>query len=471
MNLEKLQNHISIVDKNQPKVFSLEAEQAVLGAILLNNECYFKSDSFLLPIHFSEEIHQRIYDLISETIKQGKVADPICIKNFLGDHKIGSLSMKEYLSQLVTEAASLINVYDYSRLIYDLFIRRGLIKIAQDVVFSATHASIETDPETQIEEAEKQLYELAERQDRKNCFIDLSSAVSESNEILKSVYQNKNKICGISSGFKCLDELIGGFQRSNLIILAGRPGMGKTSFATNIALNMLKNPQGAPKGIGFFSLEMSSEELATRMISDESRISSFSIRKGDLSELDYGRVTAASNRIKKLPLYIDDTGGLSIDQLVIRARRLKRQKGIDLLIIDYLQYLSGKKRAMDSRVNEISEITNALKALAKELKIPIIALSQLSRQVENRDNKRPVLSDLRDSGSIEQDADIVIFLYREVYYLKQQVKSGDTSSSELSIKIEECENKAQVIIAKNRHGPVSDVNIGFDAQLTKFYDL
>lgn len=476
MHISDKKVNTSILDDQERmrlSTINIEVEQALIGAILLHNDSFYKVNDFLKPIHFSEEIHRRIYDVISETIQKGQVANPILVKTYLGDHKIGSLSTTEYIAHLAVSASSIINVPDYGRLIYDLFIKRQLINIGKEIISKIYDSSIRSSPHENIEEAERDLYRLAEGSNQSKSFQSLSIAIDESTASAANAYKRGDGLCGMPSGFPSLDVKIGGLQQSDLIIIAGRPGMGKTAFATNMMLNISRNaPEKEKKHIGFFSLEMSSEQLATRMISDQCQISSSNIKKGDFTQEEYRKIHDASKMIKAFPIYIDQTGGLSISQLVTRARRLKRQSGLDLLIIDYIQLLSGSgKKGMDGRVNEISEITAGLKSLAKELNIPIIALSQLSRQVESRDDKRPLLSDLRDSGSIEQDADVVMFVYREAYYLRKKSKISGMSGYEAAEFIRSKEKQAEIIIAKNRHGAIDELEMGFEPHLTKFYDI
>ena len=411
---------------------NIEAEQALLGAILINNEAYDRVSDFLKSEHFVEEIHRRIYDNAGSLIRAGKLASPITLKTFLGEHDLGGgVTVPQYLARLAAEATTIINAHDYGRTIHDLAVRRELIKIGEDVVNVAYDAPIDSTPRDQIEEAEKRLYQLAEGGRYGGGFQKFSDALKIAVDMAAKAYERDGHLSGIATGMDDLDHKMGGLQASDLIIVAGRPGMGKTALATNIAFNIAKayrgqvKPDGAMETVnggvvGFFSLEMSSEQLATRIIAEQSGVPSYKIRRGDITEHEFHLVSQAMLDMQQIPFYIDQTGGISIAQLTARARRLKRQRGLDVLVIDYLQLLSGSKSKSDNRVQELTEITTGLKALAKELNVPILGLSQLSRQVEQRDDKRPQLSDLRESGSIEQDADVVIFVYREEYYLKNK---------------------------------------------------
>src|SRR5712692_9144018 len=403
---------------------NIEAEQALLGAILVNNEALYRVSDFLEPPHFYEPIHQQIYDVARSLIRTGKLASPVTLKTFLpADIDIAGLTLAQYLARLAAEATTIINAVDYGRTVYDLAIRRELIKIGEDMVNVAFDAPVDFAPRDQIEDAEKRLYDLAEIGRYGGGFQKFETALTTAVDMAARAYQREGKLSGLATGLTDLDARMGGLQPSDLIIVAGRPGMGKTSLATNIAYNVARafEPRTLSDGtieaanggrVGFFSLEMSAEQLATRIISEQTDIPSSTIRRGQITENDFDRIVAFTRTMQQLPLYIDETGGLSIAQLAARARRLKRQRGLDFLVIDYLQLLQGStRRANEGRVQEVTEITTGLKALAKELELPILALSQLSRQVENRDDKRPQLSDLRESGSIEQDADVVLFLF------------------------------------------------------------
>jgi replicative DNA helicase len=462
---------------------NIDAEQALLGAVLVNNDAYYRVSDFLEPVHFFEELHRRIYEVATSLIKAGKVATPITLKTFLGDADLGGVTVSQYLARLAAEATTVINAEDYGRTIYDLAIRRSLIGIGEDMVNVAYDAPVETSPRDQIEETERRLYELAEKGKYDGGFQRFSDALTTAIDMAAAAYKRDGGLSGISTGLRDLDRDVGGLQRSDLVILAGRPGMGKTALATNIAFNIAKayhgekQPDGTVKTvnggiIGFFSLEMSAEQLATRIIAEQSGVPSFKIRRGSITEADFYKITEAARDMQTVPFHIDQTGGISIAQLAARARRLKRQRGLDVLVVDYIQLLSGSAKKGDSRVQEVTEITTGLKALAKELDVPILALSQLSRQVEARDDKRPQLSDLRESGSIEQDADVVMFVFREEYYLKnKEPKAGTEEHFKWQDEMGQVHGKAEVIIGKQRHGPTGTVQLAFQADVTRFADL
>jgi len=414
------------------------------------------------------------------------VATPVTLKTFLdADIDIGGLTVGQYLARLAAEATTIINAEDYGRTIYDLAIRRALITVGETLVNEAYDAPVDASPRDQIEEAERRLYELAESGRYDGGFQRFAQALTTAVDMAAHAYQRDGKLSGLATGLDDLDRLMGGMQPSDLIILAGRPGMGKTALATNIGYNVAKAWRGEvrPDGhqitvnggiVGFFSLEMSAEQLATRIIAEQTGIPSNQIRRGNISEADFERIKDYAIELQNLPLYVDETGGLTVAQLAARARRLKRQRGLDLLIIDYLQLLQGStRRSAENRVQEITEITTKLKALAKELNVPILALSQLSRQVESRDDKRPQLADLRESGSIEQDADVVLFVYREEYYhlMRKPLESNREKFAEWLAESDKVHGKAEIIIGKQRHGPTGTVEVQFDAAVTRFSSL
>lgn len=463
---------------------NIEAEQALLGAILVNNDAYYRVSDFLKPEHFQEAVHREIYKVASDMIRAAKRANPVTIKTFLPEHeKIGDLTVAQYLARLAAEATTIINAEDYGRSIYDLATRRSLITIGEDMVNIAYDAPVDMPPSGLIEDAERRLFELAETGSANQGFQDFSDAINEAINQAANAFQREGGLSGIATGIHTLDQRMGGLQHSDLIVLAGRPGMGKTSLATNIAFNIAHNykgdvePDGSAKAldggvVGFFSLEMSADQLATRIISEQAEVSSSKIRRGEITEADFAKLSFCAQEMQKIPLYIDETGGISIAQLAARARRLKRQRGLDVMVIDYIQLMQGSKRSGDNRVQEVTEITTGLKALAKELNVPIIALSQLSRQVESRDDKRPQLSDLRESGSIEQDADVVLFVYREEYYIQnREPKEGTEEWLKWDEDLRNARGKAEVIIAKQRHGPTGTAKLGFQAEFTRFSDL
>ncbi|HWA19489.1 MAG TPA: replicative DNA helicase [Devosia sp.] len=463
---------------------NVEAEQALLGAILVNNEAFYRVSDFLLPEHFYEPIHREIYDVLGKIIRAGKTATPVTAKTFLPDTLIADVSMSQYLARLAAEATTVINAADYGQTIYDIAIRRSLIQIGEEMTAVAYDADVEMTAPKQIEEAEKQLFDLAERGRYDGGFQSFSTALAEAIQLAGEAYGRDGSLSGTATGLTDLDRLMGGLQKSDLIIIAARPAMGKTSLATNIAFHVAHSWKGdvTPDGhrktvdggqVGFFSLEMSAEQLATRILAEQAEISSSDIRRGNIHESQFTRLVDVSRMLETIPLYIDDTGGLSVSQLSARARRLKRQKGLDLIIIDYVQLLSGSsRRANENRVQELTEITTSLKALAKELDVPIIALAQLSRAVEQRDDKHPQLADLRDSGSIEQDADVVLFIYREEYYLKnKEPREGTLEHIKWQDEMEQVHGRAEVIIGKQRHGPTGTVQLSYEPQFTRFGNL
>jgi replicative DNA helicase len=464
---------------------NIEAEQALLGAILVNNDAFYRVSDFLKPNHFYEPLHRTIYQVAGDLVRMGKTANPVTIKTFLpANEKVGDITVAQYLARLAAEAVTIINAEDYGRAIYDLATRRALITIGEDMVNIAFDAPVDMPPQTQIEDAERRLFELAETGRYDGGFESFTDAVKLAVDMANAAYTRDGHLSGIATGFERLDTLMGGLQRSDLVILAGRPGMGKTSLATNVAFNIANAYEPAQQAdgsfaaanggvVGFFSLEMSSEQLATRIISEQTEIPSSKIRRGEINEPEFEKLVACSQMMQRIPLYIDQTGGISIAQLAARARRLKRQRGLDVLVIDYVQLMQGSSaKSQQNRVQEVTEITTGLKALAKELEVPIIALSQLSRQVESRDDKRPQLADLRESGSIEQDADVVLFVFREEYYLKnREPKPGTEEYFKWEMEMTEARNKAEVIIAKQRHGPTGTVELGFQGEFTRFFDI
>ncbi|WP_192181290.1 replicative DNA helicase [Mesorhizobium amorphae] len=464
---------------------NIEAEQALLGAILVNNDAFYRVSDFLKAGHFYEPLHRKIFEIAAELIRMGKVATPITLKTFLpADEKVGDMTVAQYVVRLAVEAVTVVNATDYGRAIYDLATRRALITVGEDMVNIAYDAPVDMAPSEQIEDAERRLFELAETGRYDGGFESFTDAVKTAVDMANAAYMRDGHLSGVATGLRDLDRRMGGLQPSDLIIIAGRPGMGKTSLATNMAFNIAEayvpaqQADGSFKAanggvVGFFSLEMSSEQLATRIISEQTEIPSSKIRRGEISEMDFEKLVACSQTMQKIPLFIDQTGGISIAQLSARARRLKRQRGLDLIVIDYIQLMQGSSaKSSQNRVQEITEITTGLKALAKELSVPIIALSQLSRQVESRDDKRPQLSDLRESGSIEQDADVVMFVYREEYYLKnREPKPGTDEYVKWENEMNEMRGKAEVIVAKQRHGPTGSVSLAFQGEFTRFSDL
>ncbi|HLY46259.1 MAG TPA: replicative DNA helicase [Stellaceae bacterium] len=468
-----------------------EAEQALLGAILINNAAHARVAEFLLPEHFANAVHGRIFAAITKLLERGQLANAITLKNlFDQDGALAEIGGAQYLARLAEAAVTVIGAEHYGRTIHDLHLRRELITIGQDVVAEAFRHDLDDAATEQIERAEQKLFELATTGQAEGGFRPFSAALTNAITLAQAAFKRDGKTVGVATGFTDLDKKLGGLHPADLVILAGRPSMGKTSLATNIAFNAAKAWRGVrgPDGritsedgavIGFFSLEMSAEELATRILSEESGTSSDRIRRGEVRREDFDKFVAASQRLAAVPLYIDDSPALSVAALRTRARRLKRQQGLGLIIVDHIQLLrpTAGGRAFENRVQELSDITRGLKALAKELDTPVLALSQLSRAVEQREDKRPMLSDLRESGSIEQDADVVMFIYREEYYLsrgeptRRPEESDDKFNDRFDRWKERCEaafGMADVIIAKQRHGPIGTVKLHFEAETTKF---
>jgi replicative DNA helicase len=461
---------------------NLEAEQALLGAILVNNEAVDRVSSFLKAPHFYDALHARIFETASKLILGGKRATPITLKTYFpGDETVGELTVPQYLGRLAANATTIVNAEDYGRTIYDLAIRRQLIEIGEILVNTAYDSPIDAPPAVQIEDAEQQLYELAETGKYGSGFEPFSTALTDAIDMAANAYRRDGGLSGLATGFSDLDQRMGGLQPSDLVIIAGRPSMGKTAFATNIAYHVARNYKTDPDSdnaldgavVGFFSLEMSAEQLATRIISEQAYLPSERIRRGRIESEEFDRIVEVSQELQNLPLYIDQTGGITVAQLAARARRLKRQRGVGLIIVDYLQLLSGSsKRAAEGRVQEVSEITTGLKALAKELHVPVLALSQLSRQVENREDTRPQLADLRESGSIEQDADVVLFVFREEYYVeRRQPRENTEEHKQWQTEMDMVTGKADVIIGKQRHGPTGTVTLQFTPEYTRFSNL
>ncbi|WP_417232441.1 replicative DNA helicase [Brevundimonas sp.] len=462
---------------------NLEAEQALLGSLMFDNAVFERLSDRLRGSHFHEPFHSRLFDAIEDHIRQGMLAEPtILMERFKQDPAFAEFGGLRYLADLVDRAPPAANAADYARVVYDLALRRDLIRIGGDIMKEAP------DPERaamdQIEQAEQSLYSLAETGKPSTGFVSFSTALAGAVQMAGEAYQRDGKLAGLATQLHDLDQKLGGLYPSDLLILAGRPSMGKTALATNIAFNIARNYrwEPTPEGrktvnggvVAFFSLEMSAEQLAMRILADASGVSSDRLRKGEIDASDFGKVRDAAIEIGESPLYIDATGGLAISKLAARARRLKRaEQGLDLIIIDYLQLITvGDGNNQRNRVQEVSEITGGLKALAKELNVPILALSQLSRQVENREDKRPQLSDLRESGSIEQDADCVMFVYRESYYLgRTEPREGTEEHLKWQEDMDILQHQAEVVIGKQRHGPIGIVKLSFDADTTRFGNL
>ena len=463
---------------------NIDAEQALLGAILVNNESYDRVASFLEVSHFFDALHGRIYEAAAKLITQGHLASPVTLKNYFErDEALAEIGGPQYLARLAGAATTIINAEEYGRTIYDLAIRRELIQVSIDMHTRAYDAPVDDTPALQILDAEQSLYQLAERGKYEGGFQSFHESLNTAIEMAAEAFKRDGGLSGISTGLRDLDNRLGGLQRSDLLILAGRPSMGKTALATNIAFHAAKAYKAehhadgtvtATDGaiVGFFSLEMSSEQLAKRLLAEQSGVPSERIRRGNIHEDEFHQLVDAARELQSIPLYIDDTGGLTIATLAARARRLKRQRGLGLLVVDYLQLLTGSGKAGDNRVQEVTQITTGLKALAKELDVPILALSQLSRQVESRDDKRPQLSDLRESGSIEQDADVVMFVFREEYYTsRREPTEGTPEHLQWQEEMGRVHGLAECIIGKQRHGPTGTVKLQFQADVTRFSDL
>jgi replicative DNA helicase len=473
------------VARRQPPQ-NIPAEKALLGAIFVNNRAFERVSEFLRPEHFAIEQHGRIYAAAGLLIERGQIADPVTLRRYFEQEQtLAEIGGPAYLMELAESATTVINAGEYGRLIHDLHLKRELIDIGENMVNDAFSGEVDETATGQIEKSEQRLYDLATTGEYDRGFETFARSLEKAIEMAERAHKREGKIAGITTGFRDIDLLLGGLHPSDLVILAGRPAMGKTALATNIAFNAAstyvrsKGAEGAV--VGFFSLEMSSEQLAARVLSEATNISSDAMRKGQLSNEEFDRLAAAVPEINRLPMFIDDTPGLTVSALRTRARRLKRQHNLGLIVIDYLQLISGGAAARpDNRVQEVSEITRGLKILAKELNVPVLALSQLSRQVESRDDKKPQLADLRESGSIEQDADVVMFIFREEYYvnLRKPAQRDEEDSSKFAERhlkweerMERVRNLAEIIVAKQRHGPVGTVELMFQGRFTRFGDL
>ena len=463
---------------------NIEAEQALLGALLYDNAAFERLGDFLQAQHFFEPFHRRLFAAIETNVRKGQLAEPILLAEQFGrDPAFEELGGVRYFADLVDRAPPAANAPDYARAIYDLALRRDLIRIGGDIATNASHGDAELSARDQIEQAEQQLFQLAETGGVSQGFVTFADALHGAVAMAAEAHSRDGGLAGLSTGLIDLDQKIGGLHPSDLVILAARPSMGKTSLACNIAFDAARNyayepqPDGSKKTVrggvvAFFSLEMSSEQLAMRLLAEVSGVSGDRLRKGEIDAVEFGRIRDAALEIQEAPLYIDATGGITIAKLAARARRLKRMVGLDLLIVDYLQLVTGGAGSSDNRVQEVSMITQGLKALAKELSIPVIALSQLSRQVENREDKKPQLSDLRESGSIEQDADMVMFVYRESYYLnRMEPREGTEEHFRWQEQMDQVRGMAEIIIGKQRHGPIGTVRLSFNEDITKFGNL
>ncbi len=475
-----MENNLSIV-KDQIKELpnNIEAEQAVIGSLLVNNEIYDEISLILDPEiqatfgdKFFDPMHQKIFNAIRSMIFKGMLANPITLKNYFKDDK-DDINVSEYLVKITKFSTSARQTIEYAKIIYDMFVRRELIKISEQAADDAKITDLENDGQSIIENTEKLLFDLAEKGSSNTSLVKFDDAMKQTIEMAQAAFKNEEGIVGVPTGLTDLDNKLGGLHQSDLIIIAGRPSMGKTSLATNIAYNAAKKLQdsGKKSSIAFFSLEMSSEQLSTRIISEQARISSDFIRRGRITDDQFDKFLETSKDIADLPLYIDETPAISVAALSNRARRIKRLHGLDMILVDYIQLMRGSLNNRDGRVQEISQITQGLKAIAKELSVPVVALSQLSRQVEQRDDHKPQLADLRESGSIEQDADVVMFVYREGYYLsRKEPREATVEHAEWQAKMNEVAHLAQIIIGKQRHGPIGNVTLEFEERFTKFKD-
>ncbi len=468
-----MENNLSIVqDKFKELPNNIEAEQAVIGSILVTNEIFDEINTIISSPNFYDPMHQKIFNAIESLIYKGMLANPITLKNYFETEK-DDLNVPEYLVKITKFSTSTRQATEYSKIIYDMFVRRELIKISEETIDTAKINDLNISGQNIIENSERLLFDLAEKGSFSSSLIKFDEAMKQTIEMASAAYKNEEGIVGVPTGLRDLDDRLGGLHQSDLVIIAGRPSMGKTALATNIAFNAAQKLQdsGKKSTIAFFSLEMSSEQLSTRILAEQSRIKSNDIRRGKISDEQFDKFIETSKNISELPLYIDETPAISIAAMSNRARRIKRLFGLDMIVVDYIQLMKGTFNNKDGRVQEISEITQGLKAIAKELSVPVLALSQLSRAVEQRDQKKPLLSDLRESGSIEQDADVVMFVYREAYYLeKQEPRPATVDHAEWQAKMNEVSNKAEIIIGKQRHGPTGNVMLEFEAMFTKFKD-
>ncbi len=450
---------------------NIEAEQAVIGSILVTNEIFDEINILISSKNFFDPMHQKIFSAIEKLIYSGMLANPITLKNYFENEK-DDINIPEYLVKITKFSTSARQTVEYSKLIYDLYVKRELVKISENIIDTAKLNDLDKNGQSIIESSERALFDLAEKGSFSSSLVKFDEAMRLTIEMASNAYKNEEGIVGVPSGLKDLDDRLGGLHKSDLVIIAGRPSMGKTALATNIAFNAAQKIQedGKKSCIAFFSLEMSSEQLSTRILAEQSRIKSNDIRRGKISEEQFDKFIETSKNIAELPLYIDETPAISIAALSNRARRIKRLYGLDMVVIDYIQLMRATN-TRDGRVQEISEITQGLKALAKELSVPVLALSQLSRAVEQRDDKKPQLADLRESGSIEQDADVVMFVYREAYYLeRKEPRPATVEHAEWQAKMNEVSNLAEIIISKQRHGPTGNIMLEFEAMFTKFKD-
>jgi replicative DNA helicase len=468
-----MENNLSLVkDTFKELPNNIEAEQSLIGSILVANEIFDEIGSVVKSENFYDPMHQKIFSAIENLIYKGMLANPITLKNYFENEK-DELNVPEYLVKITKFSTSSRQAIEYSKIIYDMFVRRELVKISENTIDAAKINDLNTNGQIIIENSERLLFDLAEGGSFNSSLIKFDEAMRRTIDMAKTAFQNEEGIVGVPTGLTDLDDRLGGLHDSDLIIIAGRPGMGKTALATNIAFHASNKLQesGRKSSVAFFSLEMSSEQLSTRILAEQSRIKSNDIRRGKITDEQFDKFIETSKNIAELPLYIDETPAISIAAMSNRARKIKRLHGLDLIVVDYIQLMTGSLNNRDGRVQEISQITQGLKAIAKELKIPVIALSQLSRQVEQRDNHKPQLSDLRESGSIEQDADVVMFVYREAYYLEaKEPQAATIEHAEWQAKMSEIAHLAQILIAKQRHGPTGNIEVEFEAMFTKFKD-
>ena len=468
-----MENNLSIVkDKFKELPNNIEAEQSVIGSILVTNEIFDEISTIISSINFYDPMHEKIYNAIESLIYKGMLANPITLKNYFENEK-DDFDVPEYLVKITKFSTSVRQAIEYSKIIYDMFVRRELIKISEQTIDSAKLNDLDKNGQNIIENSERLLFDLAEKGSFNSSLIKFDDAMKQTIEMASAAYKNEGGIVGVPTGLRDLDDKLGGLHNSDLIIIAGRPSMGKTSLATNIAFNAAKHIQenGKKSSIAFFSLEMSSEQLSTRILSEQARIGSNDIRRGRISDEQFDQFLETSKNIAELPLFIDETPAISIAAMSNRARRIKRLHGLEMIVVDYIQLMKGTTSNKDGRVQEISQITQGLKAIAKELGVPVVALSQLSRQVEQRDDHKPQLADLRESGSIEQDADVVMFVYREGYYLQRKEPTEATvEHAEWQAKMNEVAHLAEIIIGKQRHGPIGKLTLEFEERFTKFKD-
>ena len=463
-------NIVKNISKELPN--NIEAEQSVIGSILISNELFDEINMIVTSKNFYDPMHQKIYAAMEKLIYSGMLANPITLKNYFDNEK-DSLNIPDYLVKITKFSSAARQTIEYSKLVYDLYVKRELIKLSENIIDTAKLNDLDQNAQTIIENSEKSLFDLAERGSFSSSLVKFDEAMKLTIEMASNAYKNEEGIVGVPTGLTDLDDRLGGLHKSDLIIIAGRPSMGKTALATNIAFHAAKNIQENIKKstIAFFSLEMSSEQLSTRILAEQSRIKSNDIRRGKISEEEFDKFIETSKNIAELPLYIDETPAISVAALSNRARRIKRLYGLELIVVDYIQLMRASN-FREGRVQEISEITQGLKALAKELSVPVVALSQLSRAVEQRDDKKPLLSDLRESGSIEQDADVVMFVYRESYYLRaKEPRPATVEHAEWQAKMNEVSHLAELIIGKQRHGPTGNITLEFEEMFTKFKDI